>query len=34
VLNDAYVGAGEGYYYGYGPYATKGNGTARPARSA
>ena len=34
VLNDAYVGAGEGYYYGYGPYATKGNGTARPVRSA
>jgi len=33
VLNDAYVGAGEGYY-GYGPYATKGNGTAAPVPSA
>jgi protein-tyrosine kinase len=34
VLNGAYVGAGEGYYYGYGPYATKGNDTAGPVRLA
>lgn len=34
VLNDAYVGAADYYYYGYGPDATKGNGTAGHGRPA